>query len=172
MCVTILPASLTSTITCANDIRARNTPPRRPTLSKPLTKLLRRNGLARTLLLLPLASVRTSPLTGSTRPPPPPPPPLPLPPPPPPPLAPLPPPPPPTLPLPPPLPPPPLPPPPPTPPPPPPPLLPPPPPLAPLLLPLRRLPLGADAAPTSLALRKSTTAAEATEGTRGEGEHP
>ncbi|CAI7784291.1 unnamed protein product [Closterium sp. NIES-54] len=50
------PASLTSTLTRANDIRA--TIPRRPTL-KPLTKLLGRRGLAPTLLLLTLATLRT-----------------------------------------------------------------------------------------------------------------
>ncbi|CAI7888405.1 unnamed protein product [Closterium sp. NIES-53] len=49
------PASLTSTVTCANDIRA--TTPRRPT-QKPLTKLLGRRGLAPTLLLLTLATPR------------------------------------------------------------------------------------------------------------------
>ncbi|CAI7831691.1 unnamed protein product [Closterium sp. NIES-54] len=103
-------------------------------------------------------------------PPPPPPLPLPLPPPPPPPL-PLPPPPPlrPPLPVPPPSPPPPHP------PPPPPPLLPPPPPPPPLLplpLLLRRLPLEADAAPTSSVPTRSTAAAEATEGRRGTGENP
>ncbi|CAI7779741.1 unnamed protein product [Closterium sp. NIES-54] len=43
-----------------------NTTPKRPTLSKPLTKLLRRRGLAPTLLLLPLATTRTSPLNSST----------------------------------------------------------------------------------------------------------
>ncbi|CAI7864237.1 unnamed protein product [Closterium sp. NIES-54] len=40
--------------------------PRRPTLSKPLTKLLGQRGLAPTLLLLPLATARTSPLNNST----------------------------------------------------------------------------------------------------------
>ncbi|CAI7785896.1 unnamed protein product [Closterium sp. NIES-53] len=44
-------ACLTSTVTCANDIRAAITTPRRPTLKQPLTKLLRRLGLASTLLL-------------------------------------------------------------------------------------------------------------------------
>ncbi|CAI7757978.1 unnamed protein product [Closterium sp. NIES-54] len=55
-----------STVTRANDIRAANTTPRRPTLSKPLTKLLGRRGLAPTLLLLPLVTARTSPLKSST----------------------------------------------------------------------------------------------------------
>ncbi|CAI7762236.1 unnamed protein product, partial [Closterium sp. NIES-54] len=50
----------------ANDIRAANTTPRRPTLSKPLTKLLGQRGLAPTLLLLPLVTARTSPLNIST----------------------------------------------------------------------------------------------------------
>ncbi|CAI7877713.1 unnamed protein product [Closterium sp. NIES-54] len=54
------PACLTRTVTRANDIRAANTTPRRPTLSKPLTKLLGRRGLAPTLLLLPVATARTS----------------------------------------------------------------------------------------------------------------
>ncbi|CAI7876033.1 unnamed protein product [Closterium sp. NIES-53] len=49
---------------------------------------------------------------------------------------------------------------------------PPPPPLLPLPLLLRRLPLGADAAPTSSVPTRSTAAAEATEGRRGTGEHP
>ncbi|CAI7781641.1 unnamed protein product, partial [Closterium sp. NIES-53] len=49
------PASLTSTVTRANDIRA--TTPRRPT-QKPLTKLRGRLGLAPTLLLLTLATSR------------------------------------------------------------------------------------------------------------------
>ncbi|CAI7758771.1 unnamed protein product, partial [Closterium sp. NIES-53] len=40
--------------------------PRRPTLSKPLTKLLGCKGLTRTLLLLPLATARASPLNCST----------------------------------------------------------------------------------------------------------
>ncbi|CAI7873726.1 unnamed protein product [Closterium sp. NIES-54] len=40
--------------------------PRRPTLSKPLTKLLGHRGLAPTLLVLPLATARTSPLNSST----------------------------------------------------------------------------------------------------------
>ncbi|CAI7869586.1 unnamed protein product [Closterium sp. NIES-53] len=62
------------------------------------------------------------------------------------------------------------PPPPPQPPPPPPPS--PPPPLPPLPLLVRRLPLGADAAPTSSAPTRSTAAAEATEGRRGTREHP
>ncbi|CAI7764606.1 unnamed protein product [Closterium sp. NIES-54] len=44
----------------------RTLPPRRPTLRKPLTKLLGRRGLARTLLLLPLATARTSPPNSST----------------------------------------------------------------------------------------------------------
>ncbi|CAI7900123.1 unnamed protein product, partial [Closterium sp. NIES-54] len=61
-----LPACLTSVVTCANDIRAANNTPRRLTLSKPLTKLLGHRGLARTLLLLPLATARTSPLNSST----------------------------------------------------------------------------------------------------------
>ncbi|CAI7899771.1 unnamed protein product, partial [Closterium sp. NIES-53] len=51
------PASLTSTGTRANDIRA--TTPRRPT-QKPLTKLLGRLGLAPTLLLLTLATSKTN----------------------------------------------------------------------------------------------------------------
>ncbi|CAI7863858.1 unnamed protein product, partial [Closterium sp. NIES-54] len=42
------------------------TTPRRPTLSKPLTKLLGRRGLAPTLLLLSLATARTAPLNSST----------------------------------------------------------------------------------------------------------
>ncbi|CAI7763294.1 unnamed protein product [Closterium sp. NIES-54] len=53
-------------ITCVNDIRATNTTPRRCTLSKPLTKLLGHRGLPPTLLLLPLATARTSPLNSST----------------------------------------------------------------------------------------------------------
>ncbi|CAI7741226.1 unnamed protein product [Closterium sp. NIES-54] len=61
-----LPACLTSTITCANDIRAAATTPRRPTLRKPLTKLLGRRGLTPTLLLLPLATSRTSTLSSSS----------------------------------------------------------------------------------------------------------
>ncbi|CAI7850312.1 unnamed protein product [Closterium sp. NIES-53] len=74
------------------------------------------------------------------------------------------------------------PPPPPLPPPPPPPPLPPPPPpppppaprapLPPLPLLVRRLPLGADAAPTDSKPPRSAAAAEATEGKRGEGKHP
>ncbi|CAI7807839.1 unnamed protein product [Closterium sp. NIES-54] len=56
------PASLTSTVTCANDIRA--TTQRRPT-QKPLTKLLGRRGLAPTLLLLTLASPSTDTLSVS-----------------------------------------------------------------------------------------------------------
>ncbi|CAI7855453.1 unnamed protein product [Closterium sp. NIES-54] len=100
-------------------------------------------------------------------PPPPPPPPLPapLPPPPPPPLLP------PTPPPPPPLPPTPPPPPLPSPPPPPPPPA-PPAPLPPLPLPVRHLLLGVDAAPTDSKPPRSAVAAEATEGKRGEGEHP
>ncbi|CAI7843743.1 unnamed protein product, partial [Closterium sp. NIES-53] len=47
-------------VTHANDIRAAITTPRRPTLKQPLTKLLGRLGLAPTLLLLPLATSRTS----------------------------------------------------------------------------------------------------------------
>ncbi|CAI7881636.1 unnamed protein product [Closterium sp. NIES-53] len=55
-----------SAATCANDLQVANTTPRHPTLSKPLTKLLGRRGLARTLLLLPLATAITSPLNSST----------------------------------------------------------------------------------------------------------
>ncbi|CAI7890460.1 unnamed protein product [Closterium sp. NIES-54] len=46
------------------------------------------------------------------------------------------------------------------------------PPLLPLRLLLRRLPLGADVAPTSAVPTRSTAAAEAIEGRRGTGEHP
>ncbi|CAI7762289.1 unnamed protein product [Closterium sp. NIES-53] len=53
-------------VTRANDIRAANTTPRRPTLSKPLTKLLGRRGLAPTLLVLPLASSKTLSPTATT----------------------------------------------------------------------------------------------------------
>ncbi|CAI7903015.1 unnamed protein product [Closterium sp. NIES-53] len=53
-------------VTRANDIRAANTTPRRPTPSKPLKKLLGRQGLAPTLLLLPLATTITPPLNSST----------------------------------------------------------------------------------------------------------
>ncbi|CAI7892344.1 unnamed protein product [Closterium sp. NIES-54] len=52
-------------VTRANDIRAPTTTPRRPTLSKLLTKLLGRRGLAPTLQLLPLASSKTSTLSSS-----------------------------------------------------------------------------------------------------------
>ncbi|CAI7910996.1 unnamed protein product [Closterium sp. NIES-54] len=45
-------------------------------------------------------------------------------------------------------------------------------PLPPLLLPVRRLPLRANAAPTDSKPPRSAAAAEATEGRRGEGEHP
>ncbi|CAI7796751.1 unnamed protein product, partial [Closterium sp. NIES-53] len=45
-------------------------------------------------------------------------------------------------------------------------------PLPPLLLPVRRLPLGADAALSDSKPPRSVVAAEATEGKRGEGEHP
>ncbi|CAI5959932.1 unnamed protein product [Closterium sp. NIES-64] len=56
-----LLARLTSAVTCANDIRAATTTLRRPTLSKPLTKLLRRKCLTRTLeLLLSLTSANAS----------------------------------------------------------------------------------------------------------------
>ncbi|CAI7897062.1 unnamed protein product [Closterium sp. NIES-54] len=61
-----LPACLTSMVTRANDTRAATTTPRRPTLRKPLTKLLGRWGLAPTLLLLPLATARTSTLSFSS----------------------------------------------------------------------------------------------------------
>ncbi|CAI7784796.1 unnamed protein product [Closterium sp. NIES-53] len=47
-------------------MRAANTTPRCPTLSKPLTKLLGHRGLAPTLLLLPLATARTSPPNSTT----------------------------------------------------------------------------------------------------------
>ncbi|CAI7869243.1 unnamed protein product, partial [Closterium sp. NIES-53] len=60
-----LPACLTNAVTCAKDIRAANTSPRRPTLSKPPTKLLGCRGLAPTLLLLPVATARTSPPNSS-----------------------------------------------------------------------------------------------------------
>ncbi|CAI7757747.1 unnamed protein product [Closterium sp. NIES-53] len=59
-------ACLTSVVTSANEIQAANTTARRPTLRKPLTKLLGRRGLAPTLLLLPLVTTRTSPLNSST----------------------------------------------------------------------------------------------------------
>ncbi|CAI7757799.1 unnamed protein product [Closterium sp. NIES-54] len=56
-----------STVTRANDIRAATTTQRRPTLRKPLTKLLGRRGLAPTLLLLlPLATSTTSPQKSSS----------------------------------------------------------------------------------------------------------
>ncbi|CAI7917713.1 unnamed protein product [Closterium sp. NIES-53] len=134
---------LTLVEACAPDVGASNSAPRGTTLDNP------------------------PPLPTPPQPPPPPPPPPPLPPTPPP----SPPPPPPPPPLPPPPVPPPLPPPPPPPPPLPPPLVPPPPPLPPLPLPLRQFPLGADAAPTSSAPRRSTAAVVATE-MRGEGAYP
>ncbi|CAI7878194.1 unnamed protein product, partial [Closterium sp. NIES-53] len=123
----------------------------------------------------PLLCVEPRPAPPLPPPPPPPPAPPPSPPPPPPPLPPPPPPPPPLLlptpPPPPPRPPPPQPPPLPPPPPPPPPPV-PPVPFPPLLLLGRHLPLGADAAPTDSKPPRSAVAAEATEGKRGEGEHP
>ncbi|CAI5479435.1 unnamed protein product [Closterium sp. Yama58-4] len=59
-----LPAWLTLAVTCAHDIQARTITPSRPTLGKPLTKLLRQKG--RTLLLLPQTAAKASPLASTT----------------------------------------------------------------------------------------------------------